>query len=67
MTIMLTLGEQQEVRQVEQELRDADRGFGWRLTMFQGMLAARRSAGVSAGPGHAGGVLLRLVAAAGRC
>ena len=38
MTIMLTTGEQQELRQIEQELRDTDRGFAWRLTLLQGML-----------------------------
>jgi len=68
MTIMLTVGEQQELRQVEQELRDADRGFGWRLTMLQGMLRWAR-------PGRQAyllvlamlvAALLRLVAAAGR-
>lgn len=68
MTIMLTLGEQQELRQIEQELRDADRGFAWRLTMLQGMLRSAR-------PGRQAyllvlavlvAALLRLVAAAGR-
>ena len=68
MTIMLTLGEQQELRQIEQELRDADRGFGWRLTMLQGMLRWAR-------PGRQAyllvlamlvAALLRLIAAAGR-
>jgi hypothetical protein len=38
MTIMLTTGEQQELRQIEEELRDADHGFAWRLTLLQGML-----------------------------
>ena len=38
MTVMLTIGEQQELCQIEQELRDADRGFAWRLTLLQGML-----------------------------
>ncbi len=68
MTIMLTAGEQQELRQIEQELRDADRGFAWRLTLLQGMLRW-------AGPGRRAyplvlavlaSTLLRLVAAAGR-
>ncbi len=68
MTIMLTIGEQQELRQVEQELRDADRGFAWRLTLLQGMLRWAR-------PGRQAyllvlavlaAALLRLVAAAGR-
>ena len=65
---MLTTGEQQELCQIEQELRDADREFAWRLTLLQGML--RR-----AGPGRRAyllvlaaltSTLLRLVAAAGR-
>jgi hypothetical protein len=68
MTSMLTTGEQQELCQVEQDLRDADRGFAWRLALLQGML--RR-----AGPGRRvylrvlavlAAVLVRLVAAAGR-
>ncbi len=65
---MLTTGEQQELCQIEKELRDADRGFAWRLTLLQGML--RR-----AGPGRRAyllvlaalsSALLRLVAASGR-
>ncbi len=68
MTIMLTTGEQQELRQVEQELRDTDRGFARRLTLLQGMLRW-------AGPGRQtyllalavlAAALLRLAAAAGR-
>ena len=38
MNAMLTTGEQQGLRRIEQELRDADRGFAWRLGVFQGML-----------------------------
>lgn len=38
MSTMLTTGEQQGLRRIEQELRDADRGFAWRLGVFQGML-----------------------------
>ena len=68
MTIMLTPGEQQELRQIEQELRDTDRGFGRRLTLLQGMLRWAR-------PGRQtyllalavlAAALLRLAAAAGR-
>ena len=35
---MLTTGEQQELRQIEKELRDTDRGFAWRLTLLPGLL-----------------------------
>jgi len=65
---MLTIGEQQELCQIEQDLRHTDRGFAWRLTLLQGLL--RR-----AGPGRQAyllvlaaltSTLLRLVAAAGR-
>ena len=35
---MLTTGEQRELRQIEEELRDTDRGFVWRLTLVQGVL-----------------------------
>lgn len=35
---MLTAAEQQELRQIEQELRDTDRGFAWRLTLLPGVL-----------------------------
>ena len=68
MTIMLTTGEQQELCQIEQELRDTDRGFARWLTLLQGMLRW-------AGPGRQAyllvlaalaAVLLRLAAAAGR-
>jgi Protein of unknown function (DUF3040) len=68
MTTMLTTGEQQELRQIEEELRDADRGFAWRLTVLQGMLRW-------AAPGRRvyllalavlAAALLRLAAAAGR-
>ena len=68
MTTMLTTGEQQELCHIEQELRDADRGFAWRLAVLQGMLRW-------AGPGRRAhlpvlavlaAALLRLAAAAGR-
>ncbi len=68
MTIVLTTGEQQELRKIEQELRDTDRGFAWRLTLLQGTLRW-------AGPGRRASLLVlavlaaalpRLVAAAGR-
>ncbi|HET9967729.1 MAG TPA: DUF3040 domain-containing protein [Streptosporangiaceae bacterium] len=68
MTTMLTTGEQQELRQIERELRDADRGFSWRLAVLQRMLRW-------AGPGRRAhllvlavlaAALLRLAAAAGR-
>lgn len=35
---MLTAGEQQELREIEENLWDADRGFARRLAMLQGML-----------------------------
>jgi hypothetical protein len=35
---MLTIGEQQELRQIEEELRDADHGFARRLAALQGVL-----------------------------
>ena len=38
MTTMLTAGEQQELREIEQELRDTDCGFAWRLAAFEGVL-----------------------------
>jgi hypothetical protein len=65
---MLTTGEQQELCQIEQGLRDSSRGFAWRLALLQGLL--RRS-----GPGRRAyllvlavltAALLRLVAEAGR-
>ena len=65
---MLTTGEQQELCQIEQQLRDTDRGFAWRLTLLPGVLRW-------AGPGRSAylltlavlaAALLRLVAAAGR-
>jgi hypothetical protein len=68
MTSMLTTGEQQGLCQVEQDLRDADRGFAWRLALLQGMLRW-------VGPGRRvylrvlavlAAVLVPLVAAAGR-
>ena len=68
MTSMLTTGEQQELCQVEQDLRDADRGFARRLALLQGILRW-------AGPGRRvyllalavlAAALVRLAAAAGR-
>lgn len=68
MTVMLTTGEQQELHQIEEELRGTDRGFAWRLAMLQGVLRC-------AGPGRQAylltlavlaAALLRLAAAAGR-
>ena len=68
MTTMLTVGEQQELCQIEQELRDTDHGFAQRLTLLQGVLRW-------AGPDRQAyllalamlaGALLRVAAAAGR-
>lgn len=65
---MLTTSEQQELSQIERDMRDTDRGLAWRLTMLQGMLRWP-------GPGRRAclpllavlvAALLRLVAAAGR-
>jgi hypothetical protein len=65
---MLTTGEQQELHQIEEDLRDTDRGFAWRLRLLQGVLRW-------AAPGRQAyllvlavlaAALLRLVAAAGR-
>lgn len=39
---MLTTGEQRELRQIEEGLRDTDRGFAWRLALLQGLM--RRAA-----------------------
>lgn len=38
LSTMLTTSEQQELRQIKQVLRKADRGFAWRLTVLQGAL-----------------------------
>ena len=68
MRTMLTSGEQRELHQVEEDLRDADRGFACRLAVLQGVLRW-------AGPGRQAyllvlavlaAALLRLAAAAGR-
>ena len=65
---MLTASEQQELRQIEEGLRDTDRGFAWRLTLLQDVLRW-------AAPGRRAylpvlavlaAALLRLAAAAGR-
>ena len=65
---MFTVGEQQELRQIEEGLRDTDHRFAWRLALFQGVLRW-------AAPGRRAylpvlavlaAALLRLVAAAGR-
>ncbi len=65
---MLTTSEQQELRQIEENLQDADRGFAWRLTLLQGVLrwaAPGRQAWLPVLAVLAA-ALLRLVAAAGR-
>jgi hypothetical protein len=68
MTTMLTTREQQELCQIEQELKDTDRGFARRLTLLQGVLRW-------AGPGRQvyllvlaalAAALLRFAAAAGQ-
>jgi hypothetical protein len=68
MRTMLTSGEQRELHQVEEDLRDADRGFACRLAVLQGVLRW-------AGPGRQAyllvlavlaAALLRLAVAAGR-
>ena len=68
LSIMLTTREQQELCQIEHELRDTDRGFAWRLAVLQGVLRW-------AGPGRQAyllalavlaAALLRVAAAAGR-
>jgi hypothetical protein len=65
---MLATGELQELRQIEQELRKADRGFAWRLRLLQDVLRC-------AAPGRQAyllvlavlaAALLRLVTATGR-
>jgi Protein of unknown function (DUF3040) len=65
---MLSTAEQQELHQIQQELRNTDRGFAWRLTLLQGVLRW-------AAPGRQvyllvlaalAAALLRLVAAVGR-
>ena len=65
---MLTTAEQQELRQIEEELKGTDRGFAWRLTLLQGMLRCAgpgRQAYLLA-PAALAAALLRLAAAAGR-
>ena len=54
---MLTTGEQRELRYIEEELRDTDRGFVWRLTLVQSVL--RRAA-----PGRQGCLLILAALAA---
>jgi hypothetical protein len=68
LTTMLTTGEQQELRHIEQELRDADRGFTRRLTVLQGMLrwAAPDRQVYLLVLAVLAAALLRLAAAAGR-
>ncbi|MGH3159179.1 MAG: hypothetical protein ACRDNF_21760 [Streptosporangiaceae bacterium] len=65
---MLTVGEQQGLHQIGEELRNTDRGFAWRLALLQGVLRW-------AGPGRQvyllvlavlTAALLRLAGAAGR-
>ena len=68
MGIMLTIGEQRELCQIEQDLKDADRGFAWRLTLLQDILRWAAPGGRAYLPVLAllAAALLRLVAAAGR-
>ena len=54
---MLTHGEQQELRQVEEDLRKTDRGFARRLALLQGVLRW-------AGPGRQAYLLALAVLAA---
>lgn len=65
---MLTTGEQQELCQIEKDLRATDCGFAWRLALLQGLLRravpGRRAYLLVLGVLAA--ALLRLVAAAGR-
>jgi Protein of unknown function (DUF3040) len=65
---MLTTGEQQELCQIEEDLRHADRGFAWRLTLLQGVLRCATAGRRAYLPALAvlTAVLLRLAAAAGR-
>ena len=65
---MLTTSEQQELHQIEQGLKDTDRGLAWRLALLQGVLRW-------AAPGRQAyllvlavlaAALLRFVAATGR-
>jgi hypothetical protein len=66
---MLTTGEQQELRQIEGNLRDTDRGFARRLALLQGMLrwaAPGRRAYLPALAVLAGALLRLAAAAAGR-
>jgi len=53
---MLTTGEQQELHQIEEDLRDTDRGFAWRLTLLEGILGW-------AGPGRQAYLLVLAVLA----
>jgi Protein of unknown function (DUF3040) len=65
---MLTTREQQKLHQIEEDLRDTDHGFAWRLTLLQGVLrwaAPGRQAYLLALAALAA-ALLRLVAATGR-
>jgi hypothetical protein len=68
MITMLTAGEQQELCQIEQDLRDADRGFAWRLALLQGTLrwAGRYRRVYLLVLAVLAVALVRLVAAAGR-
>lgn len=65
---MLTTGEQQELRQIEENLRGTDRGFAWRLTLLQGVLRWASPGRRAYLPALAvlAAALLRLAAAAGR-
>jgi Protein of unknown function (DUF3040) len=66
---MLTTGEQRELRQIENALREQDRGFGRRLTLLQGVLrwaAPGRRRYLLAVAAVAAAALLRVLTATGR-
>ena len=65
---MLTTGEQQELRQIEDALREQDRGFARRLTVLQRALrwAAPGRRGYLLAVVAVAAALLRVVTAAGR-
>ena len=65
---MLTTGERQELRQIEDGLRGQDRGFARRLALLQGVLrwAAPGRQGYLLAVAAVAAVLLRVVTATGR-
>lgn len=65
---MLTTGEQQELRQIADALREQDRGFGRRLMLLQGVLrwAAPGRLRYLLAVAAVAAVLLRVVTATGR-